>query len=168
MNYTQNYQLPQWVESDRVLMDDFNDMTGKLETALSGKADSADLTSLNQTVSALSGAVDDHTDALEEKGNCRVMRAYYVGTGTSGQDHKHFFNFPPDRPVMVLIINDSNNSFLRMVRASTHARASNNYDSVTVTWEDSSISWYADAANAMMNEAGAKYHILVLMDCEGE
>ena len=168
MNYTQNYQLPQWVESDRVLMDDFNDMTGKLETALSGldtalaaKADSADLTSL-------AGAVDDHTDALEEKGNCRVYCVYYIGTGTSGQDHKHFFNFPPDRPVMVLIINDSNNSFLRMVRASTHARASNNYDSVTVTWEDSSISWYADAANAMMNEAGAKYHILVLMDCEGE
>ena len=161
MNYTQNYQLPQWVESDRVLMDDFNDMTGKLETALSGldtalaaKADSADLTSL--------------AGAVEEKGNCRVFCAYYIGTGTSGQSHDIFFNFPPDRPVMVLIINDSNNSFLRMVRASTHARASNNYDSVTVTWEDSSISWYADAANAMMNEAGAKYHILVLMDCEGE
>ena len=27
MNYTTNYHLPQWVETDRILMDDFNDMT---------------------------------------------------------------------------------------------------------------------------------------------
>ena len=34
MNYTENYQLPQWVESDRVLMDDFNDAMDKTDTAL--------------------------------------------------------------------------------------------------------------------------------------
>ena len=31
MNYTENYQLPQWVESDRVLMDDFNNAMRKIE-----------------------------------------------------------------------------------------------------------------------------------------
>ena len=36
MNYTQNYQLPQWVETDRILMDDFNDMAEKIEDGLSG------------------------------------------------------------------------------------------------------------------------------------
>ena len=34
MNYTSNYQLPQWVESDRVLMADFNSLNSKLDTAL--------------------------------------------------------------------------------------------------------------------------------------
>ena len=34
MNYTENYQLPQWVESDRVLMDDFNDAMRKTDLEL--------------------------------------------------------------------------------------------------------------------------------------
>ena len=34
MNYTQNYQLPQWVETDRILMDDFNDMNEALDEAI--------------------------------------------------------------------------------------------------------------------------------------
>ena len=55
MNYTQNYQLPQWAETDRILMDDFNDMTGALESALNGK------------------------------GNCRLFTGSYVGTGTKEQ-----------------------------------------------------------------------------------
>ena len=35
MNYTQNYQLPQWESSDRILMDDFNDAMEKIEGGLS-------------------------------------------------------------------------------------------------------------------------------------
>ena len=34
MDYTANYQLPVWAETDRILRTDFNDMTEKLETAL--------------------------------------------------------------------------------------------------------------------------------------
>ena len=34
LNYTENYQLPQWVESDRVLMDDFNSLNSKLDETL--------------------------------------------------------------------------------------------------------------------------------------
>ena len=33
MNYTENYQLPQWVESDRVLMEDFNDAMEKIDAS---------------------------------------------------------------------------------------------------------------------------------------
>ena len=51
MNYTQNYQLPQWVETDRILMEDFNDMTQKLETALSDKLGKIEVI---QTVDAVS------------------------------------------------------------------------------------------------------------------
>ena len=31
MNYTQNYQLPQWAETDRIMMEDFNDAFAKVE-----------------------------------------------------------------------------------------------------------------------------------------
>ena len=55
MDYTTNYQLPVWAETDRILMDDFNDMTGALESALNGK------------------------------GNCRLFTGSYVGTGTKDQ-----------------------------------------------------------------------------------
>ena len=166
MNYTQNYQLPQWVESDRILMDDFNDSYQKLETALSGKADSADLTSLNQTVSALSGAVDDHTDALEEKGNCRVMRAYYVGTGTHGESLPLSLYFSPDKPHLVLVVNEDNTFFLRMVRDCTQAKRSSSYSTTTVEWSTYGVKWYADSAADQMNEVNVKYNVVVLMACD--
>ena len=41
MNYTQHYQLPQWVDSDRIMMDDFNDMTAKLDSGLAAAVTAA-------------------------------------------------------------------------------------------------------------------------------
>jgi len=38
MNYTENYQLPQWEKSDRIMMDDFNEGNRKIETALQEKS----------------------------------------------------------------------------------------------------------------------------------
>ena len=37
MDYTQKYQLCQWEETDRILMEDFNDMTEKLEALLAAR-----------------------------------------------------------------------------------------------------------------------------------
>ena len=34
MNYTDNYHLPQWVKSDRIMMDDFNEMCRNIEAGL--------------------------------------------------------------------------------------------------------------------------------------
>ena len=39
MNYTENYQLNQWEQSDRVLMEDFNADNAKLDAALKANAD---------------------------------------------------------------------------------------------------------------------------------
>ncbi len=39
MTQTQNYQLPKWESTDRVMMSTFNDMTAKLDTALKTNAD---------------------------------------------------------------------------------------------------------------------------------
>ena len=37
MDYTTNYQLPVWAETDRILMDDFNDAFEKLEDLLAAR-----------------------------------------------------------------------------------------------------------------------------------
>ena len=34
MNYTENYHLPQWVKSDRILMEDFNQAMEKIDAGL--------------------------------------------------------------------------------------------------------------------------------------
>lgn len=36
MNYTENYHLPQWVKSDRILMEDFNGAMANIENGLTG------------------------------------------------------------------------------------------------------------------------------------
>ena len=41
MNHTQNYHLPQWEKTDRVLMEDFNDAMANLENGLSPAASAA-------------------------------------------------------------------------------------------------------------------------------
>ena len=41
MNYTTNYHLPQWVESDRIMMEDFNEAMEAIDTGL-GKSYTTD------------------------------------------------------------------------------------------------------------------------------
>ena len=64
MNYTQNYQLPQWVETDRILMEDFNDAFDTIESAMSGF------------------------------GNCQVYTTSYVGTNRFGSSDRNTLTFP--------------------------------------------------------------------------
>ena len=59
MEKTTNYQLPKWEKNDFIKMDDFNDMTAKLDAALktqsdaiAGKAGGEDLTAVRQEVAA--------------------------------------------------------------------------------------------------------------------
>ena len=39
MNYTQNYQLPQWEKDDRIMMADFNESNQKIEAAINSKCE---------------------------------------------------------------------------------------------------------------------------------
>ena len=48
LNYTENYQLPQWVASDRVLMADFNDAMSKTDQALLGLEEKSLFTKLKE------------------------------------------------------------------------------------------------------------------------
>ena len=50
METTTNYKLPQWVKSDQIKMDDFNDAFGKIDAQMKKNADAA-----NAAASAESG-----------------------------------------------------------------------------------------------------------------
>ena len=79
MNYTENYQLPQWVESDRVLMKDFNDANKKMDAALKAQLDA--LSSVSSTR------------------NCQVYITSYVGDGQGTRS----FSLPA-KPVLVNVM----------------------------------------------------------------
>ena len=42
MNYTTNYHLPQWAESDRIMMEDFNDAMSDIDQGIKTAQDTAD------------------------------------------------------------------------------------------------------------------------------
>ena len=43
MNYTTNYHLPQWVETDRIMMEDFNDAMSDIDQGIKTAQDTAEM-----------------------------------------------------------------------------------------------------------------------------
>ena len=98
MTQTQKYKLPQWEKADRIVMEDFNGMASKLETALtahdtaiaglnSGKADKSTTNSLQTqinaraTTSALNSSVNSLQTQIDAK--CRIICGTYTGDGAA-------------------------------------------------------------------------------------
>ena len=83
MNYTTNYHLPQWVESDRILMEDFNQAMETLDGGIAAAKATAD-TAKNTADSAESKA--DAAQATANNAYCPQNQPFvvgtYVGTGT--------------------------------------------------------------------------------------
>ena len=74
MNYTKNYRLPQWVKSDRIMMDDFNAMNSSIENGLT------------KTAAQASAARADASEAKQTANAAAAARPYVVGsyTGSGG------------------------------------------------------------------------------------
>ena len=148
MNYTTNYQLPTWVETDRIQMDDFNDMTDKLDVALAEQSET----------------LAEHTAAIAGLGNCAVYTTSYTGAGTKTAITHTF----PGMPLLVMVANtQSGDSFVacrNMTKVYPHYQT-NGTILITTTWGDRTVSWnYSGGADWNMNASGAKYQILALLD----
>ena len=64
MDYTKNHHLPQWVKSDRIMMDDFNQMCRDIEAGL------------NKTQSSASSGVttvQNNLNAAEERLSAQIV-----------------------------------------------------------------------------------------------
>ena len=82
MNYTENYHLPQWVETDRVQMEDFNQMCADIDQGIKNAQETAN------TAESKANAVQD---AYKPDNNPYVTGTY---TGT-GEDVTIMLGFRP-------------------------------------------------------------------------
>ena len=83
MNYTTNYHLPQWVESDRILMEDFNDAMAGIDQGLQGAKAAADTaeSKANAAQAAASDAQGTANNAFCPT-NMPFVTGNYTGTGS--------------------------------------------------------------------------------------
>lgn len=152
---TANYQLSQWVKSDRIQMDDFNSDNAKIDTALKALADK------DTAMEA----------ALASCGNCKIVYGTYTGNGKSGSANPNKLTFS-GKPVLVIVQEEEQTSNmdinLRMLRPCTWAQGAATNDNWVnaVTWGAAQVQWYSrnDYAPTQFNETGKKYYYLALLD----
>ena len=150
MNYTANYHLPQWVETDRILMEDFNDMASTLDAALDG----------------LREDVDTHAETLAGCGNCQLYSGSYVGTDTITANAHTF----PGKPLLLMVADSqTGRNFVAcrgMTKASPHYQ-SNGSISLALTWGDNTATWnYSGGTSWNFNASGTTYLGLALLEMD--
>ena len=86
MNYTENYHLPQWDETDRILRKDFNQMCANIETGLSRTAQAAE--DVGQTGDVRNALLTNRTHRLAYNHFCMVqnMEPKPIQTGVFYKD----------------------------------------------------------------------------------
>ena len=143
MDYTTNYQLPIWVETDRILMDDFNDSYQKIETALT-----------------------DHGNAMEGFGNCQIYTTSYVGTGGSSSHQANSLIFP--RPPILLFISTNSDDAVLVVNPNPKCSflGDNGMTGPYFLWDGCGVSWYASDSRNQMNGYNDEYLVLALLAAE--
>lgn len=90
-NYTENYGLCQWENTNQVLRSEFNADNAKVDEVLHSQA---------ENIMALVGG-------LEEKGNCQMELITYTGTGTYGIANPTRIQFSSLPEVVVLVGEDA-------------------------------------------------------------
>ena len=78
MNYTNNYHLPQWVETDRIQMEDFNQMCSDIDQGIKTAQDTAD--TAESKADAAQTTANSVADAYTP-GNKPYVVGSYTGTG---------------------------------------------------------------------------------------
>lgn len=155
MNKTPNYDLNQWEQTDRILMEDFNADNAKIDTALS-----AEQTARETAVAALNAAV-------AKCGNCRIVYGTYTGTGTYGSSNPNKLTFDGD-PLFVVIkgsVGDAPTLGIQAMRGWNVAfSGSDNHSTVCyLTWGTHSLSWYNGQSSAdQFNNKGIVYPYIAL------
>ena len=84
MNYTTNYHLPQWVESDRILMEDFNDAMENIDGGIKGAKDAASVAqTAAESAQSTANTAESKADAAQTTASaayCPDNKPYVFGT----------------------------------------------------------------------------------------
>ena len=135
MTKTEHYQLNQWDAADRVLREDFNSDNAKIDAAIESV----------------------RTAALQ------LFVGSYTGTGTYGSSHKNTLTFSK-APLLLFIAGDR---VMWTLQGSSIAQVawSNSGETISVTWSETGLSWYADNVYVQMNNSGTTYRYIALVSC---
>ena len=164
---TTNYELNQWVKTDKVLMEDFNADNKKIDDAIKavdnrlttvagGKADVSALESLKQTVTGQSAALD-------KKGNCRIECFSHAGTGTNAVTGSVKFSAKP----LFFLITGPGVLILGGGAYGEKANCVYNVDgragtsTLTVSWSGSTATFSGDS-RTVPNQSGDTYLVTAL------
>lgn len=159
MKQTENYQLNQWEQSDRILMEDFNNDNAKLDAALAGQG--SQLTALAASLAA--------------KGNCKIAITSYTGAGGSR-------NSTPTQPTTVqfqkkpaFFIIKGDTALLFATGESTSATCISpnmNWETAflgpSLTWNGSLVSISSSYVNYQMDETGKLYEVIAFYTEDAE
>ena len=162
MDYTTNYHLPQWVESDRIMMEDFNEAMAAIEKGLTdGKNDlKAGMEQAQTQLETLSAALGSGGK------NARIQWGTYEGRGASSQSD-------PTRitcsfaPAVVFIHYNAYGGYGSIVLIRDEARYvvdTFNHYAVLLSWSDTDVSFYPEKQEAgpLYDQATYTYHYLAL------
>ena len=166
-NHTSNYNLNQWVKSDKVLMEDFNADNAKIDAALgtlaasvSGKASVSALNSLSQTVAG-------HSSALTRAGNGQVYAATYTGDGQHGSGVTSI-TFP-HKPMVVFVGGTDGRAaaFFRGQSLTVCGAYPIGMDTLRADWNGNTLSWSGgNSAAGQLNADGFIYTVVALLMLE--
>ena len=139
MNYTTNYQLPVWAETDRILRTDFNDAFGTIDTAMGGF------------------------------GNCQIVYGTYTGTGqySGSSSNTLTFNGQPLLVLVAHFYGEGNTFMVRdadrtYMYSKTVLQA--NMDRIILDWETpNAVSWWSYDAQQQLNIQGDPYYYVALI-----
>ena len=143
MNYTQNYQLPQWVETDRILMEDFNDAFS---------------------------AIDGVLGQVPGLGNCQIETGSYVGAGDtsnsltfSGVPLLVFVQAVSGNPCWGILLNGC--EYVITYVADQRDECVSTVTACTASWEGNTVSFYRHVTNYernVLNGNGQTYRYVAL------
>ena len=152
MDYTTNYQLPVWAETDRILRTDFNGMTEKIEEAFS---------SHDTTLETIQTNAAATSTTLAQKGNCKTYLASYVGTGNAQGTRPISF---PGKPFLVILLDAARYECYPLPYGALQTHGSRNTLLAGVSWSGNLLNLPMASGQAEVNEQGRLYQIFALLE----
>lgn len=145
-NQTENYQLSQWMKSDKVQMEDFNADNAKIDAALKAEADAR---------AALAGQ-------LSQKGNCGICFASYVGHGQYGDASPNTLTFP-HIPSLIFLIGKQEIGVLAqgLTRLIVVHDSTNTGGQVVWSEDKKTVTWRSGTLQNQLSEKGVTYQAIV-------
>ena len=144
-NFTEDYQLSQWVKSDQVKMEDFNTDNAKIDAAIKAEADA-------RTVATAALAAE-----VAKRGNCRIECHSYVGTGEYGPSAPTVLTF--SKPPLLFIVKGPNSlafgsklSNYILISYTIATSAHHTLLQTDVTWSGNQVSFLGSSTLAQLNE----------------